>query len=57
MTGDKLGQWYEMIWTYNMKTENLTELTMYFNDTFNKLAFSSEVSVNLLNIDREKQYY
>ena len=46
-----------MIWTYNMKTENLTELTMYFNDNFNKLAFSSEVSVNLLNIDREKQYY
>ena len=40
-----------------MEAENLPELTMYFINTFNKLAFSSEVSVEFLNISREKQYY
>ena len=38
--------------TYNMEPENISELTMYFIDTFNKLAFSSKVSVELPDINR-----
>ena len=37
--------------TYNIEPENLSELTMYFIDVFNKLAFFSEVSVELPNIN------
>ena len=37
--------------THNMEPENISELTMYVIDTFNKLAFSSEVSVELLDIN------
>ena len=47
-----------------MEPENLSELTMYFIDACYKLAFYSEVSVELPNINRstnqvqrEKQYY
>lgn len=38
--------------TYNIKPENLSELTMYFIDAFNKLACSSEVIVEIPNINR-----
>ena len=36
--------------TYAMEAKILSELAMYFIETFDKLAFSSEVSVEIPNI-------
>ena len=37
---------------YIMEPKTLSDLTMYFIDAFNKLAFSSEVRVELANINK-----
>ena len=44
--------WRKISRENDKEPENLSELTMYFINTFNELAFSSEVSAELPKINR-----